>query len=142
MKKVIAIAYIVFSSIPSFAQFAQTVFEKSNGTQTATYFQAIEYYESLQQTFPSISIKKFGSTDAGYPLHLILFSADRSFLPAQWKKNKKAIILINNGIHAGEPDGIDATMMLLRDLATGKIKAPKNVAVSYTHLTLPTNREV
>jgi hypothetical protein len=25
--------------------------------------------------------------------------------------------LINNGIHAGEPDGIDATMQLFRDLA-------------------------
>jgi hypothetical protein len=33
----------------------------------------------------------------------------------KFKKNK-AILLINNGIHA-EPDGIDATMQLFRDLA-------------------------
>ena len=39
----------------------------------------------------------------------------------------KSVLLVNNGIHPGEPDGIDATMMLMRDLATGKIKAPKNV---------------
>src|SRR5690606_21017260 len=38
-------------------------------------------------------------------------------------------LLINNGIHPGEPDGIDATMMLMRDLATGKITIPKNVVV-------------
>ncbi|HMI08010.1 MAG TPA: hypothetical protein VK528_10720, partial [Flavobacterium sp.] len=35
----------------------------------------------------------------------------------------------NNGIHAGEPDGIDATMMYFRDLATGKLKAPKNTVL-------------
>lgn len=37
--------------------------------------------------------------------------------------------MINNGIHPGEPDGIDASMMLLRDLVTGKIKAPNNVVL-------------
>ncbi len=41
----------------------------------------------------------------------------------------KCILLVNNGIHPGEPDGIDATMMLMRDLATGKVKAPQNVIV-------------
>lgn len=37
--------------------------------------------------------------------------------------------MINNGIHPGEPDGIDASMMLLRNLATGKLKAPSNVVL-------------
>jgi hypothetical protein len=40
------------------------------------------------------------------------------------------VILINNGIHPGEPDGIDATMMLMRDLALGKIKIPQNTKVA------------
>ncbi|MEO6832403.1 MAG: hypothetical protein ABI169_09375, partial [Chitinophagaceae bacterium] len=34
---------------------------------------------------------------------------------------------INNGIHPGEPDGIDASMMLLRDLAEGLYSIPKNI---------------
>ena len=38
--------------------------------------------------------------------------------------------MINNGIHPGEPDGIDATMMLMRDLATQKVKAPKNIVIA------------
>ena len=38
-------------------------------------------------------------------------------------------ILINNGIHPGESDGIDATMMLFRDYASGKIKSPKNTVL-------------
>ena len=57
-----------------------------------------------------------GLTDAGYPLHLVLISNDEKFDPAVWHKQNKVVILINNGIHPGEPDGIDASMMLARDI--------------------------
>ena len=43
---------------------------------------------------------------------------------------KKVVILINNGIHAGEPDGIDANMMLTRDIINNKIILPDNVIVA------------
>jgi hypothetical protein len=39
-------------------------------------------------------------------------------------------MLINNGIHPGEPDGIDASMMLLRDAAEGRIRIPDNVVLA------------
>jgi hypothetical protein len=45
-------------------------------------------------------------------------------------QKKQSYSLINNGIHAGEPDGIDATMQLFRDLALGKIKVPQNTIIS------------
>ncbi len=130
MKKVIVFAYILILGIKASAQFLITPFEKSNGKQTATYFECIRYYEMLDKQFKSISIKLFNTTDAGYPLHLILFSADNNFDVLTWQKDK-VIILVNNGIHPGEPDGIDATMMLLRDLALRKIAAPKNVALGF-----------
>ena len=65
-------------------------------------------------------------TDSGFPLHIVIFNPDKEF---DFNKitTTKAVILINNGIHAGEPDGIDASMQLYRDLALGKIKAPKNL---------------
>jgi hypothetical protein len=44
------------------------------------------------------------------------FNPEKQFNLAEIQN--KAILLINNGIHAGEPDGIDAT--LFRDLALGK----------------------
>lgn len=37
--------------------------------------------------------------------------------------------LINNGIHPGEPDGIDATMLLIRNLAQKQLEAPKNTVI-------------
>ena len=46
-----------------------------------------------------------------------------------WKN--KIVILINNGIHAGEPDGIDASMMLARDIVNKKVTLPKNVVLAF-----------
>ena len=51
-------------------------------------------------------MQEMGLTDSGKPLHLVIFSADKDFN----FKSGKAKILINNGIHPGEPDGIDASM--------------------------------
>ena len=42
----------------------------------------------------------------------------------------KLVILINNGIHPGEPDGVDASMLLIRDLVAQKIHIPDNIALA------------
>ena len=128
MKKILLLLQ-VFLTTALFAQKWQTVFEKTAGKETVTYEQCIQYYKELDAAFSSITIKEFGATDAGYPLHLVLFSTNGKHDPLQWHKENKVVIMINNGIHPGEPDGIDASMMLLRDLVTGKIKAPDNVAL-------------
>jgi hypothetical protein len=119
----------LFISFYAFSQ--QTPFEKSNGKETATYFQAIEFYKNLDRASSKILMKELGPTDAGYPLHLVLVSNDGKFDPAVWHKQNKVVILINNGIHPGEPDGIDASMMLVRDIVNQKIKLPDNVALAF-----------
>ena len=98
-----------------------TPYEKGNGNQTATYEEMVKYYENLDQNFESITVQNFGKDDNGEPLKVVVFDDS---------KNKNTpVILINNGIHPGEPDGIDATMMLMRDLATGKVSA-KNLKIA------------
>ena len=108
----------------------QTPFERSGGRQTATYFECIDFYKQLDQLSPRLSIRTMGMSDAGYPYHLLLYSNDGSADPAIWRKQHKVILLINNGIHPGEPDGVDASMLLLRDLVTKKISLPDNIALA------------
>jgi len=108
----------------------ETVFETSNGTETAEYAKVIEFYTQLAERYTSVAIYTMGKTDSGHPLHLLTFNPDRSFDSEFRSDNRKNIILINNGIHPGESDGIDASMMLLRDFADGKIKAPKNTIIA------------
>ncbi len=76
-------------------------------------------------------------SDAGYPYHLVLYSADGQNDPAIWHQQHKVVILINNGIHPGEPDGVDASMMLLRDLVIKKIILPDNIALAVIPLYTP-----
>jgi hypothetical protein len=107
-----------------------TPFERSAGKQTATYAECIAFYRQLDRLSPLLSIREMGMSDAGYPYHVLLYSNDGVSDPAQWHRKKKVVILINNGIHPGEPDGVDASMMLLRDLVTKKVRLPDNVALA------------
>ena len=107
-----------------------TTFETSEGTETPTYPEVIEFYQQLAEQHISIAIYTMGRTDSGFPLHLVTFNPDRSFESEFSSENKKSILLINNGIHPGESDGIDASMLLLRDYAQGTIPAPKNTIIA------------
>jgi len=109
-----------------------TPFEKSNGLETTTYQECIAFYTKLAAFYPEIQIQSMGITDSGNPLHLVLFSANKNFDLRDARIKQKAILMVNNGIHPGEPDGIDATMMLLRDIVQSKKlkKAYKNTLIA------------
>lgn len=106
-----------------------THFETSMGKQTATYHQVIDYYQKLANEYPQLSIQDFGTTDSGYPLHLVILNPDID-LPLDESRKSKSLLLINNGIHPGESDGIDASMMLFRDIVQGKLPMPRRVIVA------------
>lgn len=106
----------------------QTPFEVSKGQETATYPEIIDFYLRLAKEFPEINVQTIGNTDSGLPLHMVTFNLDGDFNFTKIGKDK-TIVLINNGIHPGESDGIDATMLLFRDLATGQLEPPKNTVL-------------
>mgnify|MGYP005828066641 FL=1 len=107
----------------------ETRFEKSGGKETGTYEEVIDFYTQLAESSGKVSLEEFGKTDSGKPLHLVIYSPSEEFDFEDLRK-KNSIILINNGIHPGESDGIDATMMLFRDLAGDSIAAPKNTVLA------------
>ncbi len=110
------------------AQHLVTPYEKGNGNQTTTYTEMVSFYNQLATQHPNIKIFEKGNDDHGEPLRIVVYSEDKNF---DFSKNQnKAVLFINNGIHPGEPDGIDASMMMFRDFAEGKRKAPKNVIIA------------
>ena len=106
-----------------------TTFETSKGTQTGTYHEVIDFWEALAKAYPEINIQTVGETDSGYPLHLVTLNPNGGFNFGNIRKNKR-ILLINNGIHPGESDGIDATMLLFRDIVQGKIDMPQQTVLT------------
>ena len=120
MKKITLL--FLLQTVFSFAQDFKTPYEKGNGNQTTTYEEMVKFYDDLDKNFESISVVEKGKDDNGELIRVVIF--DNS------KKQNIPVIFINNGIHPGESDGIDATMMLIRDLALGKIKVPQNTKVA------------
>ena len=112
------------------AQHTTTLFEQSNGTQTPAYDQIIDWWTKLDAAASIVSMKAMDTTDAGFPLHLIIVSSDKDFAISSIKQKKKTIIFINNGIHPGEPDGIDASMVLVRDIVEKKYNLPDNIVLA------------
>ena len=106
-----------------------TIFEKSSGKETATYEQTINFYTNLAEAHSEISIQAIGKTDSGKPLHIVTLNPNKAFNFESIRANNKRIILINNGIHPGESDGIDATMLLFRDIVQGNIEMPKETVL-------------
>ncbi|WP_396150376.1 M14 family metallopeptidase [Flavobacterium sp.] len=130
MKKILLIAMLMVSLFSVYGQQNKwlTPYEKGNKNQTATYQEAIDFYIALDNQFETIKMIEMGQTDSGEPLHLLIFNPDRDF--DLKKKQSKAVLLINNNIHPGEPDGVDASMMLFRDLVLNTIPIPKNTIIA------------
>lgn len=112
------------------AQQLLTHYEKSNFLESDTYAEVLDFYKSLEKKSNKVLIKEMGSTDANMPLHLILVSQDRILNAEDWKNESKIKILINNSIHPGEPDGMQACMLLVRDIVDGKYQLPSNVILA------------
>lgn len=115
----------------SLGQNITTKFEQSNGTQTPTYFEIINWWKKLDAQSGKVKMLTMGMTDAGYPLHLVVVSNRGDYIFDNIRKSNKRIILINNGIHPGEPDGIDASMLLVRDIVTNKYKIDDNIVLAF-----------
>lgn len=128
--RTILLSFCAFIPILLTAQTIVTKYEQSNFQETPTYEEMIAWWKRLDERFPQIKMLTMGPTDAGFPLHLVIVSADKDVDIASLKKKNRRFILVNNGIHPGEPDGIDASMLLVRDILTHKKTLPANVVLA------------
>ncbi len=83
---------------------------------SSTYDEVITNYKKLDSAWPEARLLECGLTDCGKPLHLFVISADQEFDPDKIHKSGKRIVLINNGIHSGEPEGIEGSMLAADDI--------------------------
>jgi hypothetical protein len=97
-----------------------TVAEKTDFRATSSYDQTMVYLHQLEAAAPElIRVTDFGRSGQGRPLPLVIVSSDGAFTPEAAAATGKPILLIQSCIHAGEVDGKDATLMVLRDIALG-----------------------
>ncbi len=96
--------------------------ELSNFQETSRYAETIEYCKKLANASPWIRFATFGKSPEGRDLPLLIVSKDKIFTYEEARKSNQVVLLIINGIHAGEIAGKEASFMLLRDIAITKEK--------------------
>ncbi|WP_395008472.1 M14 family zinc carboxypeptidase [Undibacterium sp.] len=93
-----------------------TPYELGNRNQTTTWENCIPFYEKLARNFPQVlRFEQIGVSDGGVPMHAGVITADGVFDREVLKAAGRPVFFNNNGIHPGEPEGIDSCMALVRD---------------------------
>jgi Zinc carboxypeptidase len=94
--------------------------ELTNFEATSTYEETLDFLRQVGAHFPQMYLGFYGTSGQGRPLPFVVISREKAFTGARAQRLAKPIVLIQNGIHAGEIDGKDASLMILRDLAAGR----------------------
>lgn len=124
MKAFTLILYAFALSISLQAQNSDliTFFEKSGGLKTPRYDETVQYCQKLAAASPMLHYSVFGRSPQGRDLPLLILDKEGKTDPVSVKSSNKAVLLVQACIHAGECDGKDAGLMLLRDIIAGNDK--------------------
>ncbi|HEX8370465.1 MAG TPA: M14 family metallopeptidase [Pyrinomonadaceae bacterium] len=111
----------------------QTFAEQTDYRKTPRYSETIEYSRKLDKSSDLIIYKSFGKSGEGRDLPLLIAAAGKTFTSDAARKKGKAVVLIQACIHAGESDGKDAGLALLRDIAITKTRLSllENIVILY-----------
>ena len=99
-----------------------TATEKSGFRITPGYNNTMSWLKKLTAASPLIKMVSIGKSAEGRDIFMVVASTEKIITAAALRKSGKPILFAQAGIHAGEIDGKDAGMMLLRDIAFGNKK--------------------
>ena len=102
----------------------RTPAERSDYRTTPRYDETMAYIQRVAAAAPGqVKVEVFGKTGEGRDLLDVVVSRDGVFDPEALHRAGRPVLLIQNAIHAGEMDGKDSCLALLRDMAITKSQA-------------------
>lgn len=100
-----------------------TPFESSGGTRTPRYEETVAFLRRLAEASPELRLVSIGRSGEGREIWMAVAARGGAATPEAVRRLGKPILLVQAGIHAGEIDGKDAGLMLLRDALVTKTEA-------------------
>jgi hypothetical protein len=117
---IVAIIFLLSRITMTHAADWTTPAEAAQFKTTPDYAQTHAYLERLAAAAPrTLKLTRFGVSPEGRDLMLVVAASQGEFTPEAAHKSGKQILMVQAGIHAGEIEGKDAGLMLLRDLTVG-----------------------
>jgi hypothetical protein len=102
------------------AQAPRTIAERTNFEATATNAEVIGYCKDLAKESPLIRLAELGTTHEDRKIPLVILADPPVATPEEAARGGKLVVLAMGNIHAGEVDGKEALLMLMRDLALAR----------------------
>ena len=93
--------------------------EKSNFEKTSTYADVMSFLNAIKQLSPYISLHTIGKSTSGMDIPMAVLANPMIANADQAKASGKPVIYIQANIHAGEVEGKEVAMMLMRDILLG-----------------------
>lgn len=81
------------------------------GDTSPSYPELVAYLQKLDKENKEIKLFNMGLSDYGLPIYVVIINADSDSTKTFEKARNGTTILINNAIHPGEPDGINASLI-------------------------------
>ncbi len=109
----------VFFASAVFSQSFQTVAEKSRHTATSTSTEVLDFLHKLQKASPEIRLTTIAISTEGKPIVMAILGTPPPESPLQANAFGKPIVYAEANIHAGEVEGKEAMLALMRDILIG-----------------------
>src|SRR5258708_7400512 len=93
--------------------------ERSNFEKTSTYNDVMNFINAIKTKSSNIQVTNIGKSTLGKEIPLVILSRPSINTPEQAKASGKPVIYVQANIHAGEVEGKEAVMMLMRDILLG-----------------------
>ena len=91
--------------------------ERTNYIETSHYADVLSFLDSLRAAKAPLAFGSIGRTSEGREIPYIIASRPLVSTPAEAKRLHRPIVYVQGNIHAGEVEGKDALLALVRDLA-------------------------
>lgn len=108
----------LFFAVPLLAQ--QTRAERTDNRETSRYEDVVAFLAQIDAASPRIHLTSFGYSWEGRPLPLVVWGDVANATPAAVLASGKTRVFVQANIHAGEVEGKEAMLMLLRALTRGQ----------------------
>jgi hypothetical protein len=99
----------------------QTTAEKTGYRATSTHAEVMAFIQELDhRKSPLLRVSNIGHTPQGREIPLLVLSSAGVSDPAAARALGRPVVLLQNCIHAGEVEGKESVLMLVRDLLAGQ----------------------
>lgn len=96
--------------------------EKSNFVKTSTHAEVMAFLKAIESKSSEVHLTSMGKSLEGRDIPVAILARPKITTAAEAKASGKLIIYIQGNIHAGEVEGKEGVMMLMRDILLGSKK--------------------